>query len=153
MHLTLSGDDKIVRKLRAMSEAAKGEMLERGLIAAALLVVNDAKRNAPYLSGTLRRSLHIGGHTDLSPDFEPIREVADLIPGATPTLPPPRKLPGYVTVYVGTNLEYARWVEFGTTRMAAQPFLRPAIDENRSRVEEEFMAAVADLIEGLDNGS
>lgn len=30
-------------------------------------------------------------------------------------------------VTIGTNVEYAAFVEFGTRYMAAQPFLRPAI--------------------------
>lgn len=150
MHLTMSGDEKIVRKLNAMSKAAKGDMLEKGLLAAVLIPVNDAKRNAPYFTGTLRRSIHVGGHTELTPDWEPIREPADLIPGAAPTLPPPRKLPGYVTVYWGTNLEYARWVEFGTRFMPARPFIRPAMDENRARIVEEFGEAVAEMIDNLE---
>lgn len=29
---------------------------------------------------------------------------------------------------IGTNVEYARHVEFGTVRMRAKPFLRPALD-------------------------
>ena len=32
---------------------------------------------------------------------------------------------------VGTNVEYAEHVEYGTKHMTAQPYLRPAIDENR----------------------
>lgn len=32
---------------------------------------------------------------------------------------------------VGTNVEYARHQELGTSRMAAQPFLRPALDAAR----------------------
>lgn len=32
---------------------------------------------------------------------------------------------------VGTNVEYAPHVEFGTSRMRAQPFLRPALDAAR----------------------
>jgi HK97 gp10 family phage protein len=35
--------------------------------------------------------------------------------------------------YVGTALEYAPYVEFGTVRMSAQPFLRPALDLARGR--------------------
>ncbi|MDP9301840.1 MAG: HK97 gp10 family phage protein [Actinomycetota bacterium] len=31
-------------------------------------------------------------------------------------------------VLVGTDVEYARWPEFGTVNMAAQPYLRPAAD-------------------------
>ena len=35
---------------------------------------------------------------------------------------------------VGTNVDYAPWVEGGTSKMAAQPFLRPALDENENRI-------------------
>lgn len=34
---------------------------------------------------------------------------------------------------VGTNVEYAPYVEYGTRRMAAQPFMRPALERNRGR--------------------
>lgn len=36
---------------------------------------------------------------------------------------------------VGSNLEYAAPVEFGTKHMSAQPYLRPAIDDSRSEIE------------------
>lgn len=32
--------------------------------------------------------------------------------------------------YIGTNVEYAPYVELGTSRMKAQPFLRPAATEH-----------------------
>ena len=35
-------------------------------------------------------------------------------------------------VYVGTNVEYARAVEFGTSRQKAQPYLRPAANNHVS---------------------
>lgn len=35
-------------------------------------------------------------------------------------------------VYVGTDVEYAPYVELGTRRTAAQPFLRPAATEHGS---------------------
>ena len=41
--------------------------------------------------------------------------------------------------YIGTNVEYAAYVEFGTSRMRARPYLRPACenhaDEYKSLVE------------------
>lgn len=46
------------------------------------------------------------------------------------------------SVYVGTNVEYAPYVEMGTTKMAPQPFLRPAatehIDEYKRLFENEL---------------
>jgi HK97 gp10 family phage protein len=38
---------------------------------------------------------------------------------------------GEVTGYVGTNVEYAPFVELGTRRMRARPFLRPALEAAR----------------------
>lgn len=37
-------------------------------------------------------------------------------------------------VWVGTPVEYAPYVEFGTVRSPAQPFLRPALDLAKGRV-------------------
>lgn len=37
---------------------------------------------------------------------------------------------GDKSVYVGTSVEYAPYVEMGTSRTAAQPFLRPAATEH-----------------------
>lgn len=46
------------------------------------------------------------------------------------------------TVEVGTNTEYAIYVEKGTTKQKAQPYLTPAIEENintiKTLIEEEF---------------
>jgi HK97 gp10 family phage protein len=40
-----------------------------------------------------------------------------------------------ITGYVGVaSVHYARMLEFGTSRMAARPFLRPGIRENAGRI-------------------
>ena len=39
---------------------------------------------------------------------------------------------------VGTNTKYAPHVEYGTRHMRAQPYLRPALDENRKRLRRMF---------------
>jgi HK97 gp10 family phage protein len=33
---------------------------------------------------------------------------------------------GFLRLVVGSNVDYAPFVEFGTSRQAAQPYLRPA---------------------------
>lgn len=37
-------------------------------------------------------------------------------------------------VVVGTNVDYAPFIEFGTSKMVATPFLRPAFEANRLRL-------------------
>lgn len=36
-------------------------------------------------------------------------------------------------VYIGTNVEYAPYVEYGTSRTQAQPFLRRAFEDNKEK--------------------
>lgn len=42
---------------------------------------------------------------------------------------------------VGTNVEYAKHVEFGTSRQSAQPFLFPAYNNNKQRILRELASA------------
>lgn len=43
---------------------------------------------------------------------------------------------------IGTNIEYGPYVELGTSRMRAQPYLRPALDEKR----QEALQEVSDVL-------
>ena len=46
------------------------------------------------------------------------------------------------SVYIGTNVEYAAYVELGTTRTKAKPYLKPAATEHSTvymRIMEEEM--------------
>jgi hypothetical protein len=39
---------------------------------------------------------------------------------------------------IGTNIEYGPYVELGTSRQGAQPYLRPAYDENKAAALKEI---------------
>lgn len=43
-------------------------------------------------------------------------------------------------VYIGTNVEYAPFVELGTVKMKAKPYLRPGIENNMSDYEKILKA-------------
>ena len=43
---------------------------------------------------------------------------------------------GEVTVYVGTNVQYAPYQELGTEKMDARPFLRPAFEDFRDEIRQ-----------------
>ena len=49
---------------------------------------------------------------------------------------------------VGTNVEYAPYVEFGTSDMAAQPYLRPALDENTRKITSLISDVIGREIKG-----
>lgn len=41
-------------------------------------------------------------------------------------------------VTVGSNVEYAPYVELGTSKMKAQPYLLPAMQDNRESIKAAF---------------
>lgn len=45
-------------------------------------------------------------------------------------------------VYVGTNVEYAPYVELGTSRQKAQPYLRPAASEHGAQYRQVLKKAL-----------
>lgn len=143
------GSESLLRKLEQLGEVARGQTMERAVVAGALLPVNRAKEFAPYITSNLRRSIHIGGHEDMTPDYSGIQRER----GA---LPVPEIGEHDASIYWGTNVEYAARVEFGyndtdslgrTYNQAAQPYMRPAIDETRDQVRQEIAEALRDLIQ------
>lgn len=47
-------------------------------------------------------------------------------------------------VYIGTEVEYGKYVELGTSKMRAQPFLKPAATEHT----EEYRSLAEDALKG-----
>jgi len=158
------GSAELKRKLSGLQTNVQGQMLERALVAGGVVVQNAAKINAPYKTGNLRRSIHIGGHEDLAGDYQSIRgEEGDPVPS-------PEGGGISVAIYIGTNVIYARQREYGGTITARngpflwwkgddgkwhharsvyqrpQPYMRPAIDENGDEVRNEVGEALVDLI-------
>lgn len=46
--------------------------------------------------------------------------------------------------YIGTNVEYAPYIELGTSRMKSRPYLRPAATEHSDEYKEIVKAALTD---------
>ena len=44
--------------------------------------------------------------------------------------------------HVGTNVEYAIYQEYGTSRQTGQPFLRPAVDIERTNATKDMALAI-----------
>lgn len=85
---------------------------DNGLLKTAILVTNQAKALAPVDKGQLRGSIMWKG----------TKKSGGLTDGSKLTVRPKS---GYI---VGSATEHAVYQEFGTRKMSAQPFLRPAID-------------------------
>ena len=89
--------------------------VEQAMKEAVLIVEADAKRNAPVDTGRLRGSI-----------TNEVRKIAGAV------------LEGRV----GTNVNYAKYVELGTSRQDPQPYLRPALRNNFDKVVSIIQEAI-----------
>lgn len=110
----VDGVEQLKSNFKKISKTASNEV-EQALINGALMVERDAKIKAPVDTGRLRQSLSYQEENFGS------------------------KNPA---VKVGTNVDYAPPVEFGTSKMAARPFLRPAFNENKDKILKEIAKAM-----------
>jgi HK97 gp10 family phage protein len=54
---------------------------------------------------------------------------------------------GALSAEIGPHMPYAAYVEYGTRKMRAQPYLFPAFEEERLRFEEGLARAVKGAVE------
>lgn len=118
--------------------------LARGALNFGFAVLADAQAEAPVrggyrstfttatgaagqtlVGGTLRRSLHAAAWLD----GQPVAGSGLQDENGNP-IPNDYPLERGIVVVVGTNSDYGAYVEMGTSRMEARPFLAPAWDAN-----------------------
>lgn len=132
----IKGLRELTAKLNNMSDAVQVEMLENALIAGGMLIVNEAKILSAYLTGTQKRSIHIGGFTQLTPEFSQGGESDYSDIGR------PQGSKHEQSIRIGTNVSYAKKNEY-----FHKAFLRPAFDSKQSAARQEIMDVLEILIE------
>lgn len=101
------------------------EAVYKGLRASAEEVSTDAKLNAPWLYGRLRASIGYSVNGESSEGF------------GNEALPQDMNIQGrHGSAIIGTNVVYARKMEFGGSRKAPNGYMRIAIDMNREKVKK-----------------
>lgn len=106
----IEGLDEAAQFMEDLGDAAAA-VLDTAARAGADIVLADAKRRVPVDTGKLRDSLILKKSRTRKPNI---------------------KCEYYVTKKSGA--EHFVPVELGTSKMKAQPFLRPAIDENKQSI-------------------
>lgn len=110
MQIQTEGVDNVSNILKNYCNGIERK-LHRGLVAGARIVQSDAKALCPVSTEETRPG---GPHGELR------MSIHGQVDGTT--------------AMVGTNKEYAAYVEFGTYKMAAQPYLVPALIGKQSDV-------------------
>lgn len=112
-------------------------LIKQKLQRACLLVERAAKKLCPVKTGTLRRSIISNwyGATGSRSISWAANKKKGIKAGKT-EIPPQVEKRGLI----GSNIEYAPHVEMGTSKMVAQPYLRPALHGNMARIKRIFNA-------------
>jgi HK97 gp10 family phage protein len=110
----ISGDREILRRLGEIGPDTQNA-IEEALVKSALFVERDAKINSPVDTGRLRAS---------------ISHIEEGFGSDNPS------------VQIGTNVEYAPAIEFGTSKQSAKPFLFPAFNGNKQKILKELAKAL-----------
>lgn len=120
MSVTIKGLSSLQAKLSKIDPLTKSAM-ERGVRRAGLKVEGDAKMVTPVDTGALRSSINTTSSSTAN--------------SATAT--------------VGSNLEYAAYVELGTSKSSAQPFLQPSLQKNKKVATQIVMTEIRSAYKGL----
>jgi HK97 gp10 family phage protein len=116
----IDGIKDLHRKLDALEDSVRRDTMAAAVLAGLQPIRNAAQVFVPVKTGNLRRSIQT-------------RILESNKYGASGV--------------VGTNLTYARPVEFGTSNRPAKPYLRPAFDQERENAFEEVQIVLREAIE------
>lgn len=128
----VEGLEELKRQIEGLNEKFQRRVLDQGVSAAARIIRNAASSKAPKDTGLLKRAIRIGKVRQLSFPGKSVYHVfiSPKVKGTRQKKGKSREIWAF----------YWRFLEFGTRKMAARPFLRPAFDENR----EQALKAMAD---------
>jgi HK97 gp10 family phage protein len=117
---TVEGASTLVKDLKAMEDAAASVMMD-GAKAGGNIALADAKRNCPVDTGALKQSLKLS-------------ELSKTTTKAT------------VQVDYDKSLTYGVHVELGSRGRKANPFLRNAVDNNQTQINEAIVSEISKAV-------
>jgi HK97 gp10 family phage protein len=128
---------KVKEALDKLPTAVQEKVVAKATRAGAKIVAEEAKRIVHVQTGTLKLSIGVAkAKKKDTPEFTVKYYVV-------PKTKIKKKIKATVDgkeskIAVGSTAYYGAFVEFGTSKMSARPFLRPAIENTKTEVLDEF---------------
>ncbi len=125
MSVDIKGLDELERRIKSLRSALEAKEVEGILVEGARIIRDDAKRRAPLgPTGNLRRGVKAKKGK--------------------------RRGKMYSTAFAAMDWKvapHAYLVEYGTSKMRARPYFRPAIDSMKDQVRQTVQAGVDKLLQ------
>lgn len=126
MPMEVKGLSEVLRKLRTMPEAFQARVIRGAVAAGAQVIRDEATARAPYYSGAVGKNHPPPG--TLQAAIYQVRLTSECTPTHEKWMVSVRH--GKKAVG-GADAYYATWVEYGTVKMAAHPYMRPAFEARK----------------------
>lgn len=136
--IVLSGDTEFMAALRGMSDDVM-QAVSRAVEATGLELRGDiikSVNSGPASGRVYQKYKPRRTHRASAPDQAPMTDTGRLVNSIV------FDRDGPLTVTVGSNLVYALYLEYGTRKMAARPYFRPAVDAVRDKFVRRLNAAI-----------
>jgi len=140
--VVVTGMDELLAALRELPARLEKNVIKGGLRAAAKILVVEAQRRCPVSDKKYAQQLSKKGRAsyiaNVKPGFLRKNIRAKDVPGKA----------GTVKIIVGWRAKayYGVFVEYGTSKITAQPFLRPAFDTKKQEMIDDFKRYVAERL-------
>lgn len=118
VNVVSTGWDDVVAGLSFIDVNIDGELTNDNLLWLGNRVLELAQQYVPVRTGALRDSLKV----IIGPESK--------------------------SVIIGTGIGYGKYVELGTTKMQARPFLIPALLQALSEFKQKFPGIIKEIVEG-----
>lgn len=120
-------------RMKGLTEQMNNRIARAATAAGAVVIRNAAQQKVPVLTGNLKKNIIV----KRIPKGEASLTSEHIVTVRQGKLTKKQRAAGLGDAF------YGRFVEYGTARMPAQPFLRPAYDQNK----EKAVQAIKDRIE------
>lgn len=125
--LNIEGAKELEKKLLSFEPKLGKKIIRQALRSGAKLILAEAKANVPVDTGALRDSLKVRAMRKRKHRYGVMVQTSE----------------GW---FKGEQF-YGAFVEFGTDKMAAQPFVRPAFDSEKEAAEKTIVDGIRQGIE------
>jgi len=127
MSVTVKLDTKELDRIAAQVGMKRDKIVE----AFAFKIERAAKMRCPVDTGALRSSIHTRSKHGSTLQSVPLSGNRIMVDIPSPS--------GKIIAIVGSGMNYAAYVELGTHKMSAQPYLGPAVEENAQKLNDGTM--------------
>lgn len=129
----------VQQALKELPTTIQKKVITGATRAGASVIAKEAKRLAPVDTGTLKLSIGVAKAKKRDTDLNHIKFF--VVPKSKVRRTVKAKVDGKNAKIKATAYTYhAHFLEFGTEKMAPQPFLRPAVDSTKAEVVQAFQA-------------